>query len=100
MDKSLYYFDPKHGGCLRILSKTDNDSYIINGAYGSDEKKKGYWTATAKKSKPFEYEGEKYNLVVDFSMKTDKKHDDKYYARKRGRKIHWQDGNTWQQLYA
>ena len=57
MEKSLYYFDPKHGGCLRIMNKIDKDSYTIHGPYGSDENKQGHWSATAKKSKQFEYKG-------------------------------------------
>jgi|TARA_B100001175_G_scaffold93644_1_gene79199 hypothetical protein len=100
MDKSLYYFDPNHGGCLRIVNKISKDSYIINGAYGSDEEKKGYWAATAKKTKLFDYKDKKYNFIVDFSMKSEKIHKNVYYARMIGRKIHWQDGNTWQQMYA
>lgn len=99
MDKSLYYFDPKHGGCLRIMNKTDKDSYIINGPYGSDENKEGYWAADARKTKLFEHKGKKYNLIVDFSMKSEKIHKNIYYARMKGREIHWQDGNTWYQMY-
>jgi hypothetical protein len=32
MNSKLYFFDPNHGGCLRIMNK-------INGAYGYDEGK-------------------------------------------------------------
>ena len=62
MNKSLYFYDPNHGNCLRIVNKVDKDTYIINGAYGSDEGKKGYWAAIAKKIKKTYYNGKKYNL--------------------------------------
>ena len=68
MDKSLYYFDPNHGGCLRIVNKISKDSYIFNGAYGSDEEKKGYWAATAKKTKLFDYKDKKINYYRDLSI--------------------------------
>ena len=41
MKDSLYYYDPNHGGCLRVMNQLDDKTYIINGAYGSDEGKKG-----------------------------------------------------------
>ena len=100
MDKSLYYYDPKHGNCLRIMNKVDTNIYIINGAYGSDEGKNGYWAATAEKKKNFYYKGDKYNLVVNFFLKKKIIHKQIYYAYMSARKIKWQDGNTWIQLYA
>ena len=48
MNNTTYYYDPNHGGCLRIMHKMSDNEYIINGAYGSDEGKKG-WCANAKK---------------------------------------------------
>ena len=52
MEKNLYYYyDPNHGGCLRIVNKTDRNNYIIKGAYGSDEGKKGSWVAALRASK-------------------------------------------------
>ena len=100
MNKSLYFYDPNHGNCLRIVNKVDKDTYIINGAYGSDEGKKGYWAAITKKIKKTYYNGKKYNLKVDFSMKKKINHQQIYYAYMAHRKIKWQDGNTWLQLYA
>lgn len=100
MNNSLYYFDPNHGGCLRIMHKMNNNDFIINGAYGSDEGKKGYWCASAKKVEEFEYKGETYNLIVDFKQKSIKTHKNIFYANMKSRKIHWQDGNTWIQMYA
>ena len=53
MNRSLYFYDPNHGNCLRIMNKVDKNMYIINGAYGNDENKQGYWAATAEKKKYF-----------------------------------------------
>ena len=33
MNDILYFYDPKHGNCLRTISKVDKNTYIINGAY-------------------------------------------------------------------
>ena len=98
MNSKLYFFDPNHGGCLRIMNKINEDTYIINGAYGVDEGKKGYWAATAKEGN-YNYKGRKYNFKVDFSMKEKKVHGNIYYALFNKRKIQWQDGNTWIQMY-
>jgi hypothetical protein len=100
MDKSLYFYDPNHGNCLRIVNKVDKNVYIINGAYGNDEGKSGYWAAMAEKKKIFKYKGQKYNLEVNFFMKKKITHKQVYYAYMANRKIKWQDGNTWLQLYA
>jgi len=71
----------------------------VQGAYGSDEGGKGHWVATMKKTKKFTYEGKPYNLIVDFSKKNIKTHKAIYYALLDKRNIHWQDGNTWIQMY-
>lgn len=100
MNKVLCYYDPKHGHCLRTMNMIDSNKYIINGAYGSDEGKKGYWAAIAEKKKLFYHDGRKYNLEVNFSFKHKIKHQQIYYAYMANRKIKWQDGNTWLQLYS
>jgi len=69
-EDQVYYFDPNHGGCMRILTKIDKEHFIVQGAYGSDEGGKGHWVATMKKTKKFTYEGKPYNLIVDFSKDT------------------------------
>jgi len=89
-----YFYDPKHGGCLRIIRKVDKNLWVINGAYGNDEKQKGHWVAFAKKIKD-----KNYNLEVDFSHKK-VNHAQIYKALWKNRKIHWQDGNTWIQMYS
>ena len=50
------------------------------------------------KTKLFDYKDKKYNFIVDFSM--NRKKYTKIYITQNDRKIHWQDGNTWQQMYA
>ena len=94
------FYDPFHGGCLRIMRKVGKDKFIIIGAYGDDEGKKGYWSATARKIAPKMLDGKKWNLEVNFDNKPIIKHKQIYLANWKGRKIDWQDGNTWQQLYA
>ncbi len=97
---SVYYFyDPNHGNCLRIMYKINKNKYIIHGGYGSDEGKKGNWTAFLEKKPTFSKFGKKFNCVIDFSQKKKLKHDKIYYAYWSNRKIHWQDGNTWLQMY-
>lgn len=99
MKDSLYYYDPNHGGCLRVMHQIDENTYVINGAYGSDEGKKGYWAAIAKKINKT-IDGKRYNLEIDFEMKKILTHKRIYYANMKNRKIHWCDGNTWIQMYA
>ena len=100
MDKTLHYYDPNHGGCLRIVNLIGRNKYVIKGAYGSDEGKKGYWIAYAEKKPKFNYKGETYNLVVDFSEKKIKTHGPIYNAYMGNRKIKWQDGNVWELMYS
>ena len=92
MKDEFYFYDPKHGGCLRQMRKIAPNFYIINGAYGSDEGKTGYWAATAKKKGN--------ELTVDFTMKKKLKHKPIYKAIWKNREIHWEDGNIWKELYA
>ena len=67
--------------------------------YGDDESEKGYWTAIATPIDEIEKDGKKYNTIVDFSGKKEITHAKKLYARAKGRKIYWEDGNIWKQLY-
>ena len=67
--KSLYYYDPKHGGCLRVMTRDSGNTYRIKGMYGDDESEKGYWTAIATPIDEIEKDGKKYNTIVDFSGK-------------------------------
>lgn len=97
--KTLYYYDPKHGGCLRVITKETDNTYRIKGMYGEDETEKGYWFATITPIDNIEKDGNTYNAIVDFSEKKQITHTTKLYAYKRGRRIYWEDGNTWKQLY-
>jgi hypothetical protein len=97
--KQQYYYDPKHGGCLRVITKEGPKQFRIKGAYGSDEKETGYWFANIEEIDMIEKNETKYNLIVDFSEKKEITHSKKLYARKDRRKIYWEDGNIWKQLY-
>ena len=99
-DMEYYFYDPLHGHCLRTMRKVNTNTYLIIGAYGSDEGKKGYWSATAKKIKPQTKNGKTYNFEINFDNKPKIKHQPIYLANWKDRKIHWEDGNTWLQLYA
>ena len=99
MKDQYTFYDPNHGGCLRVVRKVDKNTYIINGAYGSDEGGKGYWTAIATKVKE-KKKDQTYNLRVDFKYKKKIKHKPVYYALWKGRTIQWEDGNSWLELYA
>lgn len=99
MENRTFYFDPNHGGCLRIVTKIEKDKYLIEGAYGSDEGGKGHWVASMTKTKKFEDKGNDYNIIVDFGKKKIKTHKNIYYAYMGRRYIKWQDGNKWIQMY-
>lgn len=97
--KPHYYYDRKHGGCLRVITNEGQGQYRIKGAYGNDETEKGYWFANAEETTVIEKNNSKYNLIVDFSEKKEITHDVKQYAYKFGRKIYWEDGNIWKELH-
>jgi hypothetical protein len=81
------------------MTRDSGDTYRIKGMYGDDESEKGYWTAIATPINEIEKDGKKYNTIVDFSGKKEITHAKKLYARIKGRKIYWEDGNIWKQLY-
>ena len=95
----IYFYDPNHGNCLRIMYKIDKNIYTIHGGYGSDEGKDGHWTAILTKTPVFHKNNKKFNCTIDFSMKKIRTHEKIYNAYWSNRKIKWQDGNTWLQLY-
>ncbi len=99
MSETYYFYDPNHGNCLRIMHKINKDTYIINGGYGKNEGKKGHWAAILTKKNNFTKYNKKFNCIIDFSLKDKKIHKNIYYAYWSNRKIKWQDGNTWIQLY-
>lgn len=95
-----YFFDPKHGGCLRIISRARGRTLRIRGAYGSDEPDTGTaWTATASMDSRTLH-GD-VPLTVHFAGKKHLTHSPHYTAtwHPKRRRITWQDGNTWTQMY-
>ena len=86
------YYDPKHGGCLRRLRHSSAQTYTIDGVYGNDEPlTNGYWYAIVTA-------GRRGALQVDFEGKLKRRRH--YCATYRARRIEWDDGNVWVQLYA
>ena len=85
-----YYFDPKHGGCLRTVRRTSNDDYLILGVYGSDEACEGPWHAHATR-----LWGNVFR--VDFAGKAKRRR----FLRcaLHSRHISWDDGNVWKRLF-
>lgn len=91
-----YWFDPKHGGCLRLVSRGGEGAYVIHGAYGDDEPPAyagEYWHAVAR-ADPHT----RGALIVDFVGKPFKRRT-RYRARLEGRSLHWDDGNVWRKAY-
>ena len=88
-----FYYDPKHGGCLRRIVRLDQGGYGILGVYGSDEPWPGEpWHAIMWE------EGGRGRWHVHFVGKVKRrKH---YRAVSRGRALDWDDGNTWVRLFA
>ena len=98
--KQKHFYDPKHGGCLRVFTTTQKQVSIIKGAYGNDEDSKGYWFAEVTHIPETIIDGQKYNLIVDFNLKKGLTHKQKLYAYMKNRKIKWEDGNVWIEMYA
>lgn len=93
-----YYYDPLHGGCLRLVTQTSSSSYLIRGVYGSDETHTHEpWTAVAREHGTHGEHGRRF--LVDFAGKPCKR--PRYltcvYV---DRTLRWEeDGNVWVQLY-
>jgi hypothetical protein len=94
------YYDPKHGGCLRIMTRTKPGLSIIKGAYGDDEEHTGYWFAEVSHFRPKKIGNDTYNISVNFLHKLGLTHKPIYHAYMKNREIHWEDGNVWKELYA
>jgi len=93
-----FYFDPKHGGCLRRIRKVNQMTYRIDGVYGSDEiGTHGYWSACARVVRTSRTST---MLRVDFKGKPSKV--DRYLSaeyKHSTRRIHWEDGNVWTKMF-
>ena len=90
------YFDPRHGGCLRTITKNANGSWTIVGVYGTDEPHPGHsWSACAEVTYG-------HFVRVDFARK--------FVRHKRilhalwcpalgdVGELRWEDGNIWKKV--
>ena len=93
-----WYYDPLHGGCLREIRRNHGThTFTILGVYGDDEAPRTHqpWTARVFAT---DVDRDVWQLRVDFGGKPGKQ--PRYLsAIFRDRKIEWEDGNTWIQLY-
>lgn len=91
-----WYYDPKHGGCLRRVV-CSGSRFTILGVYGSDESPRTHQSWTADVTVVGRGPGDLVKLVVNFTGKVKRKkmHLATYVART----IRWDDGNVWLQLY-
>ena len=93
-----YYFDPKHGGCFRNITKNGRGKYIILGVYGNDEKREPgqFWSAIMD---IMEETDDRVKLNIYFH---NKEKDDKVMSATFSREtkiITWDDGNKWLPCY-
>jgi hypothetical protein len=95
-----YYYDPLHGNCLRRITHVGKHVYKIDGVYGDDENTTtaqtgDHWfahiVATPK-------DDDTLSLRVDFCGKPIKSNRF-MMAEWKDRRIYWDDGNVWIQLY-
>lgn len=96
-----FYFDPKHGGCLRRIWRVGTGVFRVGGVYGDDERQTGnYWFATASVAGVADARG-RVPLTVDFSRGKPCKTRTVYAAHWSPvrRRIRWDDGNAWVKLY-
>lgn len=95
-----FYFDPKHGGCLRRIVRRGDGRYKVLGVHGDDEDPPHqYWYAMID-VRASASASEECSLAVDFSgkpSKATKRMEATWNRRKRC--IYWEDGNTWQKLF-
>lgn len=104
MGESLagFYFDAKHGGCLRRIVRRGDGRFKVLGVHGDDEDPPHqYWYAMVDMGQhALGAASEEYSLAVDFSGKPSKKAKKmKATWNRRKRCIYWEDGNTWQKLF-
>lgn len=88
-----FYYDPKHGNCLRRILRSGLNTYTIQGVYGDDEKGATGtpWTAIMTETRPGIFS-------IDFSGKPTKR-TRVMTARLVERRLRWSDGNEWRSLY-
>lgn len=96
MDLSGVYYDPKHGGCVRLVTRRGKAAWLIEGAYGDDEPGRPGtgWSAHARS------DGGHFVTVDFFNKRTH--HARVYHALwcPEVRELHWEDGNVWKKMYS
>lgn len=95
------FFDPLHGGCLRVVYPSGDSTYTIVGVYGTDEMNVGKtWTAFMREISTLA-DGSVL-MEVDFSGKLEIVHERLFHARwySDTRKLIWQDENVWIGIYS
>ena len=93
-----YFYDPKHGGCLRRV-RVRGSRVTVRGVYGADEAAPGApWTTTGVVERRLP-DGT-WEVRFDFRAKADRARD-AYVARWRParRALEWDDGNCWRQMH-
>lgn len=98
-----FYYDPKHGNCLRRVETLKKDEeYRIRGVYGDDEPHTGSpWSAVMEKA----HDDTSATFRVDFAGKAER--EERFATAwpcasqngKLGPDICWSDGNRWLRLY-
>jgi len=91
-----YYYDPKHGACLRRIRRVDQSRLVIDGVYGDDEPVSAGHPWTAHVHVLSSTNGET-DVIVDFAGK--QKRRKLYRAVYANRYLHWDDGNVWVQMF-
>jgi hypothetical protein len=94
-----YYFDPKHGGCFRNVTKLRKESFMILGVYGNDELREAgqFWSAVMTAGP--ESDG-KIRLSIDFDGKEkDEAKQMSAVFSQDTKVITWEDGNKWLPCY-
>ena len=92
-------FDPRHGGCLRVIRRNSGTSYRIDGVYGNDEAPHlpgTPWLATFDVIEQSETE---WKIVVDFEKKDGAPRKLRATYKPARRLIRWEDGNTWRVMF-
>ena len=96
-----YYFDPKHGGCLRTITAWGKGRYIVLGVYGDGERRSPgtFWSAVLV-AKGGEKDG-RVPFAASFTGK-DKEEEGKEMEVSLGvkdRSLRWSDKNVWLPLH-
>lgn len=92
-----WYYDPRHGGCLRRITRCSPVLYRIKGVYGNDEAMPPHtkWHAFATVQAVY---NDTMTVRVDFAGKPGR--GERFLgATFDGRDLRWDDGNVWKGMY-